>query len=230
MKRAMLKPTGMIIFTGLILAAGQAMAGCGTGAIATAGPKPMIYRGDDGGGLLKTDYFPGGPLLRTSWLGPFHASAITGLWKFTFTSDGTHPGPPQGAPVDAGFVTWHDDGTEIMNSGRTPVAGAFCMGVWKQVGPRAYKLNHWAISWIPMYVPGQTNSWSEVGGPDSAFQPAGPTNIQETITLSPDGNEYTGKFTITNYVYDGKSVTDANTTAGPPMVISGTVAATRIEP
>lgn len=31
-------------------------------------------------------------------------------------------------------------------------------------------------------------------------------------------------------VYDGKSVTDANTDAGQPMVITGTVAATRIEP
>ncbi len=230
MKRAMLKPTAMIMFTGLILAAGQAMAGCGVGATAAAGAKPMIFRSDGGGGLLKTDYFPGDHLVLVSSFGPFRTSAITGLWKFTFTSDGTHPGPPQGAPVDAGFVTWHDDGTEIMNSGRTPASGSFCMGVWKQVGMRTYELNHWATSWIPMYVPGQTNSWSEVGGPDSAFQPAGPTNIQETITLSRDGSEYIGKFTITNYVYDGKSVTDANTSAGQPTVISGTVAATRIEP
>jgi hypothetical protein len=69
-----------------------------------------------------------------------------------------------------------------------------------------------------------------VGGPDSAFQPAGPTNIQETVTLSLDGNTYTGTFTITNYVYDGKSVTDANSDMGPPMVISGTITATRINP
>ena len=230
MKKAMLKPTAMIMFTGLILAAGQAMAGCGTGVMAAAAAKPMVYHDDGSGGLLKTGYFPGGYLLRVSSFGPFRTSAITGLWKFTFTSDGKHSGPPPGAPVDAGFVTWHDDGTEIMNSGRTPVSSSFCMGVWEQVGARVYKLNHWAISWIPMYVPGQTNSWSEVGGPDSAFQPAGPTNIQETITLSRDGNEYVGTFTITNYLYDGKSVTDANTSAGQPIVITGTVAATRIEP
>jgi hypothetical protein len=231
----MLKPTAMIMFTGLILAAGQAMAGCGTGAMATAGAKPMIYLGDGGGGLLRTDYFPGGQLLRVSSFGPFRTSAITGLWKFTFTSDGKHPGPPQGAPVDAGFVTWHDDGTEIMNSGRAPVSGSFCMGVWKQVGSRTYLLNHWALSWIPGYIPGGatsggTSSWDQVGGPNSAFTPAGPTNIQETVTLSRDGNEYTGTFTLTNYVYDGVSVTDANTNMGQPMVISGTVAATRIEP
>ena len=219
--------TTVILLLGLALAARQASAGCGM-----PGPgamRPTAYLNEGGGGLLKTVYIPGAGLFRASF-GPFHTSAITGLWRFTFTSDGTHPGPPHGAPVDAGFVTWHDDGTEIMNSGRTPASGSFCMGVWKQVGPRTYKLNHWALSWIPLYVPGQTQSWSEVGGPDSAFQPAGPTNIQEIITLSPNGDEYSGTFTLTQYVYDGKSVTDADSNAGPPMVITGTVAATRIEP
>ena len=220
--------TAVILIVGLAFGARQASAGCG---IADRGSmRPMAYLHDDGsGGLLKTDYVPGAGLFRASF-GPFRAFAITGLWKFTFTSDGTHPGPGPGASVDAGFVTWHDDGTEIMNSGRAPVSGSFCMGVWKQVGPRTYKLNHWALSWIPLYVPGPTTSWDQVGGTNSAFAPAGPTNIQETVTLSSDGNHYTGTFTITNYVYDGQSVTDANTSAGSPMVISGTVAATRIEP
>jgi len=213
--------TPVILFMGLALAAQQASAACGMsdpGAM-----RPMAYLSDgSSGALLKTGYFP-------AWYGPYRTSAITGLWKFTFTSDGTHPGPPAGAPVDAGFVTWHDDGTEIMNSGRAPASGSFCMGVWKQVGPRTYKLNHWALSWIPAYIPGVTESWPG-GDPNGAFQPAGPTNIQETVTLSRDGNTYTGSFTLTNYVYDGKSVTDANSDQGPPMVISGTVAATRINP
>jgi len=226
--------TPVILFMGLALAARQASAGCG---ISDPGAmRPMVYLNEAGGGaLLKADYFPGGQLLRVSSFGPFRTSAITGLWKFAFTSDGTHPGPPAGAPVDAGFVTWHDDGTEIMNSGRAPASGSFCMGVWKQVGPRTYLLNHWALSWIPGYIPGGatsggTSSWDQVGGTNSAFAPAGPTNIQETVTLSPDGNHYTGTFTITNYVYDGKSVTDANSSVGPPMVISGTITATRITP
>lgn len=228
MKVWMKSMTAVILFMGLALSARQASAGCG---ISDPGAmKPMAYLNDgSSGGLLKTDYVPGAGLFRTSF-GPFRTSAITGLWKFTFTSDGTHPGPGLGVPVDAGFVTWHDDGTEIMNSGRAPVSGSFCMGVWKQVGPRTYKLNHWALSWIPEYVPGQTQRWRDVGGPHTAFQPAGPTNIQETVTLSSDGNHYTGTFTLTNYVYDGKSVTDANSSAGAPMVISGTVAATRITP
>lgn len=204
---------------GFAFIAQQAYAGCG------GGPGMMqaaYYPGSDDGGAMAADY-PGG--------GRFHYAAITGLWRFTFTSDGKHPGPPAGAPVDAGFVTWHADGTEIMNSGRAPASGSFCMGVWKQTGARTYKLAHWALSWIPGYVPGQTQSWSETtNGVDGAFQPVGPTSIQETVTLSRDGNQYSGTFTLTQYVYDGKNITDADPNAGPPMVITGTVKAARIQP
>ncbi len=59
-------------------------------------------------------------------------ASIVGLWQVTFTSKDT-PGIPDGTVVDAGFATWHADGTEIMNSGRPPITGNFCMGVWKQV-------------------------------------------------------------------------------------------------
>ena len=60
-------------------------------------------------------------------------ASIVGLWQVTFTSKGTS-GIPDGTVVDAGYATWHSDGTEIMNSGRPPITGSFCMGVWKQVG------------------------------------------------------------------------------------------------
>ncbi|MGH8300576.1 MAG: hypothetical protein ACRET5_03820, partial [Steroidobacteraceae bacterium] len=129
MKRAMLKATAMMTFTGLILATGQAVAGCGMGAITPAGAKPMIYRGGEDGGLV-----------RAAFLQPFYTAPITGMWTFTFTAEGdtgsgapAHALPlPDGASVDAGYVTWHDDGTELMNSGRAPSTGSFCMGVWKQ--------------------------------------------------------------------------------------------------
>ncbi|MGH8260827.1 MAG: hypothetical protein ACREUG_14200, partial [Steroidobacteraceae bacterium] len=153
--------TLVITLGGLSLAAGQAMAGCGFAEPGTAGKKPMVYRNDGTGRLFQVD-FP-------DFYGPFRYSRITGLWKFVFSAKGdTGPGAPSnaipmpdGATVDAGFVTWHDDGTELMNSGRTPASGSFCMGVWKQTGPRTYELNHWALSWIPDYEPGQTQSWSQ---------------------------------------------------------------------
>lgn len=227
MKRAMLKATAIISFTGLILATGQAMAGCGMGGISAAGARPMIYRSDDGGGLL-----------RTAYLEPYVSSAITGLWKFTFTAKGdvgtgapANALPlPDGTPVDAGFVTWHDDGTELMNSGRTPASGSFCMGVWKQVGRRTYRLNHWALSWIPDYQPGVTNSWSQLpGGIDEAFHALGPTNIQETLTLSRDHNSYEGTFRLTQYVNDGTKTPITDVSGAPiAFVIVGTVSAARV--
>ncbi len=107
------------------------------------------------------------------------------------------------------------------------------MGVWKQVGISSYKLTQWALSWIPDYQPGQTKSWSELpgGGVDEAFQAFGPTNIQESVTLTNRGNGYTGTFRLTQYVNDG-SKTPINETAGAPVafVIVGNIAATRITP
>jgi hypothetical protein len=225
--KAMLKSTAMFTVTGLILAAGPAMAGCGMGAIDAAAAKPMIYRGEGSSGLLRTGY-----------LEPFYSSAITGLWKFVFTAKGdtgagapAHALPlPDGTPVDAGFVTWHDDGTELMNSGRAPASGSFCMGVWKQVGPRTYRLNHWALSWIPDYQPGVTDSWSQLpGGTDEAFHALGPANIQETVTLQGHNDAYQGSFTLTQYVNDGTK-TPINDVSSAPVafVIVGTVSATRV--
>jgi len=218
--------TAVIAFGGLILGTAQAMAGCGLGAADVPGAKPLMHRGDRTGALLRTDYEH------------FNTSPITGLWTFLFTAEGdvgsgAPPNAlplPDGTPVDAGFVTWHDDGTELMNSGRTPASGSFCMGVWKQTGHHTYKLNHWALSWIPDYQPGVTSSWSQIpGGIDEMFAAFGPTNIQETLTLSDDGKSYTGHFRLTQYVNDGKKnpITDVS---GAPVafVIVGSVSAKRV--
>jgi hypothetical protein len=221
--------TAAVTLAGLFLSAQSAVAGCGTDEAGGAGLKPMVYRPDDAGAVLRTNFF-----------GPFNTSAITGLWKVVFTAQG-NTGPnapphalpiPDGAPVDAGFATWHDDGTELMNSGRAPSSGSFCMGVWKQIGRDTYRLNHWALSWIPNYVPGQTQSWSDLpGGVDEAFQALGPTNIQEIVNLRHHGESYTGVFRITQYVNDGKTK-PINAVSGAPVayVIVGTISATRINP
>lgn len=120
---------------------------------------------------------------------------ITGLYRFTFTV--------QGKLADQGFITWHADGTEIMNSGRPPATQSFCMGAWQQTGAHTYALNHWAMSWDPS---GKTY--------------IGPTNIRESITLASDGNSYSGDFTLTQYTSDGKQPT------GP--AVTGSVSATRV--
>jgi hypothetical protein len=109
---------------------------------------------------------------------------IVGMWKVTFTSDGsTADDPPAGVVIDSGFQQWHSDGTEIHNSGtRPPASGDFCLGVWRNTGHSQYKLNHFATSWTPD------------GG---SF--LGLANIHETITLSHDYNSFAGTFTIDQY-------------------------------
>lgn len=133
---------------------------------------------------------------------------IVGMWHATFTAKGNEIGPPDGAPIDNALVTWHSDGTELMNSARPPQDGDFCMGVWKKIGHNHYKLNHFA--WLANDT---TNAPSGIGNP------AGPTRFFEEITLSPDGKHYTGNFTL-----------DAYDTAGNQVAhIVGTILATRID-
>jgi hypothetical protein len=126
---------------------------------------------------------------------------IVGMWHIQFVVDN---GTPDGIVVDDGFATWHEDGTELMNSGRAPMTSSFCMGVWKRVGPATFSLNHFALSWD-----------------DSGKNFIGPTNIRETVTVDRRGNTYTGNFTITQYLPDGVT---------PAGGVSGKVRGTRINP
>ncbi len=138
--------------------------------------------------------------LRTDWRWDDPAS-IVGMWHIQFVVDN---GTPEGLVVDDGFATWHDDGTEIMNSGRAPMTSSFCMGVWKRVGAATFSLNHFALSWD-----------------DSGKNFVGPTNIRETVTVDRRGNNYTGTFVITQYLPDGKTAVGG---------AEGKVKATRINP
>jgi hypothetical protein len=128
---------------------------------------------------------------------------ITGLWQFTFTSK-NNVGIPNGAQLDAGFVTWHADGTELMNSGRAPMTGSFCQGVFRHTSVYGYKLNHYALSWDPT---------------GTVF--VGPTNIREQLWLGRGGNTYTGSVLITQFAPDGTTVL---------AHIAGTVSAKRLTP
>jgi hypothetical protein len=109
-------------------------------------------------------------------------ASIVGFWHVVFTSQGsTNPPIPDGTVVDAGFAQWHSDHTEILNSSRPPATANFCLGVWAQTGRRAYSLNHFALSF----------------NPDGSM--LGPANIRESVTLSADGNSYSGSFSIDQY-------------------------------
>lgn len=128
--------------------------------------------------------------------------AIVGMWKFTYVSLGNlNLGIPDGAVIDAGFQTWHSDGTEITNSSRPPITGNFCMGVW-DYDHHSYRLNHFALGWAP---------------DGTTF--IGPANIREQVVVDRSGNAFSGRFSIDQYAQDG--VTDL-------AHIEGTMTATRI--
>jgi len=111
---------------------------------------------------------------------------IVGFWKVKLMSK-DNSGIPDGTVLDAGYSQWHSDGTEIMNSSRAPDTQSFCLGVWKKTGHARYKLNHFAISWANGNL-------------------LGPANIREDVTLSHDGNSFTGTFTVDQYDQFGNSL------------------------
>jgi hypothetical protein len=111
------------------------------------------------------------PLLMQVNLG---AQSIVGMWSVTLTAGG--------GPFDWGYQVWHDDGTEIMNSGsRAPATENFCMGVWAQTGPSSYKLNHFALSYDPS---GTLNA---------------KVNIKEDVVVDPKASTFSGPFTADVY-------------------------------
>lgn len=125
----------------------------------------------------------------SSWSGPsggpqglLHQASlnqsIVGMWSFKMTAGS--------ATVDFGYVQWHSDGTELMNSGgRAPATENFCMGVWRQVGPSRYHLSHYALSY------------------DSSGTLNAKVLIKEEVAVDASGTTYSGPFTLD--VYDPNS-------------------------
>lgn len=81
------------------------------------------------------------------------------------------------------------------------------MGVWKQTGRFSYYLNH---------IPWQGNDPS--GGAAGIGNPQGGAQLIEQVTLSPDGDHYTGMFTLTAY----------DTSGNVEVSFTGKLSATRI--
>jgi hypothetical protein len=131
---------------------------------------------------------------------------IVGMWRFTMSIAG-----PQGQTIliDDGYSQWHEDGTEIMNSGaHAPITSNFCLGVWAQTGPGSYKLNHFPLAWEP-----------------SGIAPAGPVHIVANVKLK-DHDHFSGPFTLDVYNWDGSEIVNAS---GPPVAhLTGTLSAMRV--
>jgi hypothetical protein len=169
--------------------------------------------------FMQADYRQGGD----DQYGPsFFRAPIVGLWAFKYTSKGNMAtlGIPDGAPIDNGNTAWFADGNEITFSGaRNPIVGASCIGVWKQTGERTYVLNHIGLSWNPLAPSDALAGPGNPGGGPGAS--GGPAFIKQFVTLSRDGQSYTGTFSINQLMPDGK-------TPALPAPIKGTITATRV--
>jgi len=157
--------------------------------------------------MLQSAYYrPGseGRFLLISDDGGWHGEAgIVGMWRFQLVA-------PNGAVVDDGYAQWHSDGTEIQNSGvHAPITSNFCLGVWKQVGPGTYQLNHFPLAWD---VTGQS--------------PANAIQITETVNLT-DENHLTGTFKLKVYVWTSTDSLDVSPSM-PVSTVTGTITATRV--
>ena len=138
----------------------------------------------------------------------FDDASIVGMWHVIFTAKTMNKAPIPNTVIDNALVVWHSDHTEIMNSGRPAQDGNFCMGVWEQVGRYSYKLNHFSMG----------NDFDPTAPPETVGPPsAGPAHITEDVTLSRDGNHFSGPFTL-----------DAPDTHNVVTSFTGVVTATRI--
>ena len=151
-------------FVGLAILGGLAFSSAASACAENAIKLPAAWNGESGGNLFRD--------------AEYGASSIVGMWDFKMTAGGN--------TVDFGYVQWHSDGTELMNSGgRAPATENFCMGVWKQTGPSRYHLNHFALSY------------------DASGALNARVNIKEDVVVDPRGATYSGPFTLD--VYDPNS-------------------------
>ncbi len=135
--------------------------------------------------------------------------SIVGMWRATFTARTMNGNPIPDTVIDNALVVWHEDKTEIMNSGRPPQDGNFCLGVWEEVAPRTYQLNHFAWG---------ANGFAP-GTPDGIVgQPIGPVHYREVVRVGPEDKHYAGSFSLDQYDTTGKIA----------VAFTGTLKATRI--
>jgi hypothetical protein len=113
-------------------------------------------------------------------------NSIVGLWYVNYTSGGE--------PLYQSFDQWHSDGTELENPNLAPATGPLCVGVWKQVGTRTFRLHH--VGWN-----------FDING-----NSLGSFTLDETNTVSRNGLTYKGTFDLKFYDVDGNLVDEVTGT------------------
>ncbi|WP_158944133.1 hypothetical protein [Granulicella sp. S190] len=205
-------------FSALTVALGVIALGTSFAPVAKAGCGS--YPGLQSKGIVKPMAFLLGAGQTADWGRPEGAS-IVGLWRVKVLSVGNQAvGLPDGTVLDQGYSAWHRDGTEILNSGRDPSTGNFCLGVWKQTGRATFKLNHYALNWSGPTVDAKGNIILDPTTKEPLNTLIGPTNIREEVTLDPSGDKFEGTFIVENFYQTGKSI----------ITLTGKVTGVRLTP
>ncbi len=168
----------------LFLAAGltgSALASCGISDLSSAAAAAVSAAGQSSPSPQVTQT-PSGPSSP-----PAVDPSIVGLWHTFFLAGNT--------VVQEAFQLWNAGGTEVHNPKVDPRQGNVCLGVWKEVAARTFKLTHRVWSW-------DTNG---------DFQ--GTLHLSESLTLSNDGNSFSGTFTLDVYDPSGNFVVEISGTA-----------------
>jgi hypothetical protein len=182
----------VLVAMGMLLAATSARAACGDPPGLRAGfvPKLSILV-QPGGGIAQSNAVASSTLAPGT-VAADNNSSIVGLWHVLYTSGGQ--------PLYESFDQWHSDGTELENPNLPPATGPLCVGVWKQTGPRTFRLHH--VGWN--------------FDPNGNF--LGPFTLDETNVVDPHGQIYQGTFDLKFYDVNGNLVQE----------VAGTQRATRI--
>jgi hypothetical protein len=149
---------------------------------ARAGCFPNGFSGGLTGAQLPFDESSTGPAAAESATGA-SASSIVGLWRVAFLAG---DGP---AVAFEGFQQWHAGGTEVMvDNGVPPSLGNVCVGVWKQTGPRSFRLRHVTFNW------------------DQNGQSTGTFQVVIRIRLDRSGRTFTGSYVSDSFDLQGNPI------------------------
>jgi hypothetical protein len=132
-------------------------------------------------------------------------ASVVGMWHAVLRLGSNGP------VYDEILEQFHADGTELLvSNGLPPALGNVCVGVWRQVGPRTYKLKHMTWNW--------SSDQNEAFGVQGMF--SGHFELEMTLRLDERGREFTGAWSARNFDTSGEHI--------PALDARGVVNATRI--
>jgi hypothetical protein len=133
--------------------------------------------------------------------------SLIGMWRTTLTLGNSD------VVYDEALEHYHGDGTHLLiSNGLPPALGNVCIGIYKKIGPRTYKLRHMTWNWSP-------DPNTVLGDPVPGTW-VGRFELNLILRLDERGNSYRGTWSVKNFDTDENHM--------PAYDVSGVVRGTRI--